>query len=1079
MLHCDEVASTSESLGSDLEAPNINTSASKSVLYDKPLKKYIKRIDIPHLLFLFQAHSRSGLCTSNLIYIFLKALSQRLSEEKRIIHSLYVVSEANVNHAESGKARKSTFMNKWLLYNFIFQGKDALIERRNQVFNKSAYGTPPCEGFNKFVRLRNNQSIFVKTEENKNSIHDKETNCNAVDVPITIDKHEQFHALLSSEFYYFNPKSRCMGINAIGRENILSEDVVCMLVYGIINTSNWEHGYPFTSWISLYFINNFHYYHPLLVKLFILNVFPLQKTSSEEVIDISRFLCTLKEDLFKYSETDAYHSDIWQYNYYAIKERENGQCYGLTSAGINFVWWHLLDLLVVIRRLSSYYKYSDAPQIIEILVQKLSTLIKQLPFDKETFYILSEFCHRDNTGELVPLLESLETFVSRNLHNLSPMEICSLLQNSNKNNFHSQKLVDSLCNQLITYDLQKLIPADFSQIIATLGKMQIKIDDTTCIDRISTFVMENRSVLKIMNCAQCHAFILGMYRLRYKNAELFSELFQRYIKWAQNGTNKNLNIFIPSLGILSKMYHFDDICDIIKIYKFLSNGFHLITGGTIQQLMVLLARIISSVPHQPKNIQMIDSLILQTDEIFKNCLRNIYSRLYQFSPTQMISMLHAMYITRNRTTRILTPLIMYITGSNLIQPLKEGSSSPYEDDKVIETNIHSYVSLPPCPFDTLECKARLEKLEPMHLVNICISIYGLEFWTPFSLHLLLHIREIIEPQLHDMKSTQIVDLAMSFVDFYFTDYQLSAYKSVENVYKLDNNRRRAQFANSLLNNIQYIVEYNKKCFERIKSMWFSESVTVTDSYSSFDTLNKFQMILKRSQWKEELFLACMEGLQRHRPFIYSSVKLLRKTKILYDLLRFDIYLPEYPYKVPEPLNEKEIPRNIPFLVLEHALERHGSISAALPQIILESQAQLYSISRTESYSNFFNDSASHSEKNQNSDHPNSCDDEEEVQHIGGDAGPENVRNNLIIPNNKPAVITDTLNPSTIEQLETSYTSHRGSGIILEINAVNNLWMYIDPVISGFRISILILEDGIHHIPHLNQSEILNKINTEL
>ncbi|SBT82701.1 conserved Plasmodium protein, unknown function [Plasmodium ovale] len=97
-----------------------------------------------------------------------------------------------------------------------------------------------------------------------------------------------------------------------------------------------------------------------------------------------------------------------------------------------------------------------------------------------------------------------------------------------------------------------------------------------------------------------------------------------------------------------------------------------------------------------------------------------------------------------------------------------------KEDTYFKSSYNSYLF-----FDIKNYKLDLNKLlenfknvDNSYLINVLESLYNLSYYSYFSIHLSIVIKNILTKQIHDLKVSSIITLLFSYIDLHFFDYSL-------------------------------------------------------------------------------------------------------------------------------------------------------------------------------------------------------------------------------------------------------------------------------------------------------------------
>ncbi|KAK2194640.1 uncharacterized protein BdWA1_003897 [Babesia duncani] len=1007
----------------------------KSVLKETVLGKYMKNIPFLHLLLLFNVHSKCLGANQHVSYAFMEAISIQLSRKFNEITN-FKKNGYNVDDVKNYSNQIKKQM--WNEYAFLFQSKDSLTELRSLAFSKDSYTSS--------VNTNGILPKYILSDAMVASKLNHELRIQECNKEYNIDK-----VHVSPDALVFNPRYE-MKIDALDSNSMLSNHIIACILSCIFNIKHWPYGFPFDSWINQYFIQNCNYYHPLLLRLYIKNILALYDFKKDNEILCDQLFQTLKKDLVKYNESSWTYSEVFEYpEYMYLQLKTCYPCFKMVQQQIIFAWYDMIDIFSLVKRFGCEVAYTAALKCIPPLVETLKTMVNCSNITEKHVNCMISICSRnDSIGGCDELLDALTIKALENIESLNISDVSTLLFAIHKNNMYNQDLIDALCSKL-SRDLSQFSLSSISQCIQIIGRIQPQTLNPQLLPRLAEYFLNNENQYK--NCSEAFVsnILWGFQRLHFYNSDFLKLACSRYNGMKRGIALPNVNSLVISLTSLARMEAFDTSESVLDIYKLIQKGIPAMTLSTCQQIMGSIVRILDSVLIKTPDNESNEAFISQSNKLMIGTCKHVVEHLLdQIGVNQASSMLMALFKCRLRLPELISPLLASLAG---YQKSMSGATTKKEwtitNAHAAKKSLHSYTAMPPCPFNIEDCKKRLEQVDASHLT----------------------IKDTLEMQLHDMRAIHILSIGISFSQWDFKDYHLQgiANKTGSGVKK--------KFDPTLKQWIPKIINDNKTLLDNRRNTWFENKDTIQMQSNAFE----IREILLRQQWKERMFMGCIEGLQRHLSFLSGSSGPLKKAKVFYDLFVYGIYINHYPDKIM--LQQHENPfMNIqhPFLVLEHYPPfRPDFVSAILPQNLLKIQAKLYSISRTESYHNYVFNQVT--DVGQMIDH--TCNDVPELEiddtndefkeGIMPSPGTD-ITTERIVPNHSPLCIQINTQEDVDEKVKICmYKYHRGSGAIVQICPTNH-WIYVDPVIGGYRSSILLLNGNVHYIPHINQGAYKNK-----
>ncbi|KAK1932648.1 hypothetical protein X943_000142 [Babesia divergens] len=1030
---------------------------------DVILQNYLQRMPLDQLLVLYQLNLKCTMTNTEAKYSFIEAISRNISRYMQEVTSCDTVEDFIQYKRQGLRTRNKRYKEEMCA--FLFQTKDDLLKCRKDVLQCVDNSAGHAEGFVSF------QTIGLLSDKHSSGLINKNSYANGIqsqgscdmdvlyvganghDSSATADSRHELLVIepvrqgasgtgpivntteivpndevLNQEVIY-RAQTNPIALQTKSEDCFLSTNVMSVVFGHIFNIKFWHKGFPFNTWINQYFAHNAALYHPTFAMLYVANVVALlERSANQEELDV---ICTtIKNDLMAH--------DI---NGFIEEQRIVVRLAGYTYE-TRFGLPEMIEMFSTVKRLAHHMRFKE---IYPWVVKLLCGVVKTKAVDPKLINSIANVCNRnDGIGGVETLLEILEMKMLGNIDYVTCMDVCSLLQAMYKHDMHSQELVDAMAYKLNADDRDELSISAIALSIQTLGRMQANLKNNAFLHKLADMFVNSPHKFIDTSESNCSGILWGFYKLHFKHAKFLDVALQRYS--AKDLGTPNVNSLVISLTALTRLDACNNPSVLIEIYKMVLKNISNITISTAQQLITCVTRMQENITLCCSNKTSYKHLVMLSGKVINAVMKHVCERLMdQISTVQAGAMLNALYRSRHRTHDIIAPLIVAITGS-----YKKGQDW-HSAVHVPKRSIYAYESLPQCPFDVDVCAKKLEKIEVTHLVGICEAIHGLDYWSPYSLHLMLQIKKQIKPQLHDMKATHILASCISFVNWPFTDFQMDT--STEGYGRSENPTKEV-----MLRSVREVVDHDiSKSKERAKS-WFDEDTSQFEEPTSM--MDRFRVIINRSYWKEDFLLGGIESLHRHANFLYAASMPLRKLKMLYDMLRFNVYLHDvYSPKIKIPLvNNNFMSSPCSFLILEHSNPRNPShIANIMPQNLIEFQTELYAISRTESFYNFlFGDGNS----------PNSSvsglEDEEEMQ-IENSENIDLLRSGKEVPTLRPLHVMLPANEDERDFSSSCYHKHQGSGAIFEID---HKYIYVDPVIGGFRTTLLLLDSRRHYIPHL-------------
>ncbi|GFE53312.1 hypothetical protein BaOVIS_007160 [Babesia ovis] len=1024
-----------------------NSESSYTSNLDNILQIYVGRMSLDQLFALYQFNLKCITSNSETKYSLIEAISQNIVKYMREVTSHDTVG----NFLDSKKGILRTRQSRCNTYmcNFLFQHRGDLVKYRAEV----VHGVQsPCDDHGSIVTFREKRV----TECNHICHHGGETDgirnieCETL-VDINIDKdegsfnaseHKETTGTLGSELPKAKDNSNFRLISTTSNPNIpliraetksedclISTNVIALVFSHIFRIKYWQRGFPFNTWINQYFVHNADLYHPIFARLYMSHVVALVERNTNPV-DLCVLCDLVKEDFVAYMENNIPIEQI-------VAIRLYGYCHET-----EFDLPEVVELFSTVKRLAQHTNFK---KLYPHVVKMLTDIIIKAPVDVKIVNTVANICQRNDViGGVERLLQVLETHMMSNIDNVTCMDICGLLQALYKHNLHSQDLVDAIAEKLDDDEIDERNISTIALSIQTLGRMQASCKSTGFLYKIAEMFVENPHRFNELSESNCSGILWGFYKLHFKHSRFLDVALKRYS--SKDLGTPNVNSLVISFSALTRFDSFSNPSVLVDIYRLILKNIASMTISTSQQLITCVTRMLDNITLCCSDQKTYKSLRLLSNKLINATMKHVCERLMdQISTVQAGAMLNALYRSGQRTPGIVAPLIASIAGA--YRKGHDWQSSQHMPRK----SIYAYEEMPPCPFDVEICAKRLEKVEVTHLVGICEAIHGLDYWSPYSLHLMLQIQRHIEPQLHDMKATHILASCISFVNWPFTDIQMEGMG-------LKNMETDRSSKEDILQMVKTLVDYDIEKLSEKSESWFDSSTPYF--LKNVDVMEHFKMMLMRSHWKEDFMLRCIESLHRHSNFLSAASLPLRRLKMVYDMLRFNIYLNgNSKHSIHLPVYSNSFASNkSPFLILEHmAPNQPPHIATAMPYNLTEFLTQLYGISRTESFHNFiFGESdAPFSVVNGNED--------DEDLSMESAACSDLLQRGKEIPTIRPLYTAYSRDEAELDVSTSCYHKHQGSGAIFQ---VADKYIYVDPVIGGVRTTLLLLDSKRHYLPHL-------------
>ncbi|EDO08268.2 hypothetical protein BBOV_III007070 [Babesia bovis T2Bo] len=1029
---------------------------------DSILQMYIERMQLDHLFALYQINLRCITANNEVKYLLIEAISQKIVNFMKEATSYDTIGNFLDNSKGIIRTREKRF--KRHIANFIFQSHHDLVKSRAQVFDTTNISCGDSANVVEFKRKRlfvGDSGIDESVTNSSNSFTlDGQTVDNVpiygngaalgmaadTSIPSSLQctitgyssdymEHDTFKMpldigkCLRGQNILHGPHMPSIDHETKSEDCFISTNVIALVFSHLLKVKYWHRGFPFHTWINQYFIHNANLYHPIFARLYISNVVSLfDKNAIPKEVDA---LCDLvKKDMANYLEKKLSTQEAVYIQLYGYLQETN---FGITE---------LVEMFSIVKRLSHITSFR---MLYEYSVRALTDALLITPVDLTTINSITNICNRnDIIGGVESLLHVMEIKMMQNIHTATCLDICGMLQALYKHSLHSQDLVDAIADKLDTDDIDDINASTIALSIQTLGRMQATFRSNNFLHRISDMFVNNPQMFYDLSESQCSGILWGLYKLHFKHSRLLEVALRRYS--SKDLGTPNVNSLVISLSALTRFDSFTNASVLVHIYQLILKNITNMTISTSQQLITCVTRMLENITLCGSDQNSYKRMQVISGKLISSTMKHVCERLMdQITTAQAGAMLNALFRSEQRTSEIIAPLIASITGT--YRKNIDWQSSVHVPRK----SIFAYNIMPPCPFDPEVCANKLEKLEVTHLVGMCEAIHGLDYWSPYSLHLMLQIQKQIKPQLHDMKATHILSSCISFVNWHFTDIQLEGPND-------DNSNQHKKTKMDISKTVNSMVGHDIEKLREAFNSWFDD--TQHSCLPGVDILQHFHMILMRSQWKEDFLLCCIESLHRHANFLSAASLPLRRLKMVYDMLRFNIYLNgNVGHKMKLPLYTNTFTATLSsFLILEHVAPIQAShIPMTMPYNLVEFLTELYNISRTESFHNFIYENGGGAS--------GLTDGNEDEDDIGLEIANCDlvVKSGNEVPQIRPLLVDDSLDKMGADLSVSSYHGHQGSGAIIH---VKDKYIYVDPVIGGFRTSLLILDAKRHYVPHL-------------
>ncbi|KEG03910.1 hypothetical protein YYE_00812 [Plasmodium vinckei vinckei] len=316
-------------------------------------------------------------------------------------------------------------------------------------------------------------------------------------------------------------------------------------------------------------------------------------------------------------------------------------------------------------------------------------------------------------------------------------------------------------------------------------------------------------------------------------AKVENELIKAIINKLIVFKNMNINSFCISISCLSRLNIFpielyDELKDIT--YKYM----HTVNVTSLQHLLHALSKYYLKTKKQTNNCDEIIYdiynylFIYKYKEISFKCackflhilsllnLRNedyiLLLLLIIANEQKVLDNIYEKKIEKNISTRLIGPHINKERFSkNLMNQNNNDNKKSYlsveestkkypnsifkklekiKQDSYFKSSYNSYMffDIKNYKFDMSNIISIFKNVDNSYLINIIEGLHNLSYYSYFSIHLFIIIKNILIKQIHDMKVSNIITLFFSYLDLHFFDYSL--YNIESNFYITDENNAK-------------------------------------------------------------------------------------------------------------------------------------------------------------------------------------------------------------------------------------------------------------------------------------------------
>jgi hypothetical protein len=177
-----------------------------------------------------------------------------------------------------------------------------------------------------------------------------------------------------------------------------------------------------------------------------------------------------------------------------------------------------------------------------------------------------------------------------------------------------------------------------------------------------------------------------------------------------------------------------------------------------------------------------------------------------------------------------------------------------------------------------------KKLDASFLANLLNCLETLEAWNTVSVWLMLLVRSLLQPRLHELRAKELMDVAMSVVNCRLSDADMERAAavlgvSVDGVVGESGDDETSTPTLRETSGKVTVGDSNGKPIEK-EEPGVAASDCASDNTNTSDT----------SKWKREFLFSCMEHLRRHENFIGSTWWVAQASKLLCSCAKYGIYL---------------------------------------------------------------------------------------------------------------------------------------------------------------------------------------------
>ncbi|CEM02882.1 unnamed protein product [Vitrella brassicaformis CCMP3155] len=569
--------------------------------------------------------------------------------------------------------------------------------------------------------------------------------------------------------------------------------------------------------------------------------------------------------------------------------------------------------------------FRDDAELLTRVGERIADDINSL--DARELVAVAQSCLRLDLGDCILLHETARR-ATLLTHEMDGHEIHTFLQAFARFDIYDQGFLDAMADRMehIAGSLNANI---LSGALNALGRLQARFDSKRVLEVLCDEVKNKAVVLGEFPVTSC---LSGLSKLRHRDQN--SCRLNHLLKSSQ-ATHFNSNTLAIAISTLARFdyLHVDLYRSIAAaMLKQINN----VNAASTQQLIMAMCRFRDH-----------PDLHDTTVRVLKAFASHVTSAdvLPTVSPVQAATLLASLAKFKYCDPHVVSRLLTVLTGESTSRPelFDEGrprtrrqQQTPPRPIEMVATSVRAYATIPPCPFDLSACHKILSEMDLALLPCVAESIAELSFWSPRAIHVMLMVRDVCEPHLHDMKANQNLSMALAYADWHFKDWEgVWADEPTED--------EVTQAKQELLNDMAELQTNRGELFQPSRQSQppppppspspspFHPSLPVSDcsvagegEWEATEVPLALACALEKATWKQRLLTSCVEGLRRHEGYIEMSWTALAKVKTLWDLIAMGLYLDNDAHQaatLPAPLPPLPLPpdEQRPLLTPPHSI----------------------------------------------------------------------------------------------------------------------------------------------------------------